>query len=82
MIYRRFGIGMPRDADRQALHGVPVARSNLKPGDLVFFADSNGVVHHVGIYAGEGMMVESPRTGERVRVAPLRRGYAGARRYL
>lgn len=80
-IYRRFGISMPRDADRQALHGTPVARSHLRPGDLVFFS-ANGVVHHVGIYAGGGMMVESPRTGETIRIAPLRSGYAGARRYL
>lgn len=68
MIYRRFGIGTPRDADRQARHGTPVARSDLKLGDLVFFSDSNGVVRHVGIYAGGGMMVESPRTGETVRI--------------
>jgi cell wall-associated NlpC family hydrolase len=81
-IYRRFGIGIPRDADRQALHGSPVARSDLKRGDLVFFADAGGVVHHVGIYAGRGMMVESPRTGEAVQITPLRNGYVGARRYL
>ena len=80
-IFRRFGIRMPRDADRQALHGMPVARSDLRPGDLVFFSNANGVVHHVGIYAGGGMMVESPRTGETIRISPLRSGYAGARRY-
>ena len=73
---------MPRDADRQALHGTRVARSDLKRGDLVFFADSTGRIHHVGIYAGGGMMVESPRTGEAIRLSPLRSGYAGARRYL
>jgi cell wall-associated NlpC family hydrolase len=82
MIYRRFGVGMPRDADRQALRGTPVARADLKLGDLVFFAGSDGVVHHVGIYAGGGTMVESPRTGEAVRISPLRSGYVGARRYL
>jgi len=81
-IFRRFGIGMPRDADRQALHGTRVARSDLKRGDLVLFADSTGRIHHVGIYAGGGMMVESPRTGEAIRLSPLRSGYAGARRYL
>jgi hypothetical protein len=37
--------------------------------DLVFFADSSGVVHHVGIDAGGAMTVESPRTGEPVRIA-------------
>jgi gamma-D-glutamyl-L-lysine dipeptidyl-peptidase len=78
-VFRRFGIGMPRDADRQALHGRPVARSELRKGDLVFFGSP---VHHVGIYAGGGTMVEAPETGKAVRVAPLRPGYASARRYL
>ena len=82
MVYRRFGVGMPRDADRQALHGTLVARRDLRLGDLVFFAGADGTIHHVGIYAGGGTMIESPRTGEAVRIAPLRPGYAGARRYL
>jgi cell wall-associated NlpC family hydrolase len=73
---------MPRDADRQALHGTRVARADLKRGDLVFFRGSDGLIHHVGIYAGAEKMVESPRAGEAVRVSPLRDGYAGARRYL
>lgn len=77
-VFRRFGIGVPRDADRQALHGTPVARSDLRKGDLVFFGSP---VHHVGIYAGAGTMIEAPETGKAVRIAPLRLGYAGARRY-
>jgi gamma-D-glutamyl-L-lysine dipeptidyl-peptidase len=82
MVYRRFGIGMPRDADSQAVNGKYVARSDLRLGDLVFFAGASGQITHVGIYAGGGLMVESPRTGEPVRISPLRSGYAGARRYL
>jgi gamma-D-glutamyl-L-lysine dipeptidyl-peptidase len=86
-IFRRFGIAMPRDADRQALHGTPVSRSQLRPGDLVFFAGAGGVgtIHHVGIYAGSGLMIDSPRTGASVRIVPMTvmgSQYAGARRYL
>jgi gamma-D-glutamyl-L-lysine dipeptidyl-peptidase len=86
-IYRRFGIRIPRDADRQALHGMPVARAQLRPGDLVFFAGpgGTGTIHHVAIYAGSGQIIESPRTGEPVKVIPLSAlasEYAGARRYL
>jgi cell wall-associated NlpC family hydrolase len=86
-VYRRFGIPLPRDADRQALHGTPVARADLRPGDLVFLAGPGGIghIHHVGIYMGLGRVIEAPNTGEVVRIVPLSsllREYAGARRYL
>jgi cell wall-associated NlpC family hydrolase len=86
-VFRRFGIPLPRDADRQAVHGVPVARADLRPGDLVFLAGpgGTGTVHHVAIYAGSGLVIESPYTGAAVRVVPLDSmlaTYAGARRYL
>jgi gamma-D-glutamyl-L-lysine dipeptidyl-peptidase len=86
-VFRRFGISVPRDADRQALHGTPVSRSQLRLGDLVFFAGAGGVgmIHHVGIYAGSGMMIDSPRTGASVRIVAMTvmgSEYAGARRYL
>ena len=87
VVFRRFGIGLPRDADRQALHGTPVAASALQPGDLIFFATDGGTgtVHHVAIYAGDGRMIESPHTGAAVRLvslAPRMGEFAGARRYL
>lgn len=86
-IYRRFGIPLPRDADRQALHGAPVARADLRPGDLVFFAGpgGTGTIHHVAIFMGAGEVIEAPRTGEAVKIVPLAAlmgEYAGARRYL
>jgi cell wall-associated NlpC family hydrolase len=86
-LFRRFGISIPRDADRQALHGTPVAASSLRPGDLVFFATNggSGIIHHVAVYAGNGDIIESPNTGAAVRVvalAPRMGEFAGARRYL
>jgi cell wall-associated NlpC family hydrolase len=85
-VFRRFGIGLSRDADRQAVHGAPVARSALQPGDLVFFAGPGGVgtIHHVGIYAGAGQMIDAPHTGAAIRIVSLAAfgsEYAGARRY-
>jgi cell wall-associated NlpC family hydrolase len=87
ILFRRFGITLPRDADRQAAHGTAVARSHLRLGDLVFFAGpgGEGVVHHVAMYAGSGLMLEAPHTGAAVRLVPLASmagSYAGARRYL
>jgi gamma-D-glutamyl-L-lysine dipeptidyl-peptidase len=85
-VFRRFAIRLPRDADRQALHGTPVARRDLRPGDLVFFAGpgGTGTIHHVAIYIGAGEIIHAPRTGLPVEVSPLASlssDYAGARRY-
>jgi cell wall-associated NlpC family hydrolase len=87
ILFRRFGITLPRDADRQAAHGTAVARSHLRLGDLVFFAGpgGEGAVHHVAMYAGSGLMLEAPHTGAVVRLvslASMADSYAGARRYL
>jgi len=60
-VYRQVGITIPRTAEDQRRAATPV--SNPQPGDLVFF----GVpAYHVGIYAGNGMMYDSPRTGKAV----------------
>lgn len=85
-VYRQFGISLARDAADQALQGTPVQRSALRPGDLVFFAAA-GAVHHVAIYAGDGLMLDAPETGGRTEVVPLwgtslSGQYVGARRYI
>ncbi len=84
-VYRDYGIRLSRDADQQAVHGTPVARKDLQPGDLVFFRESpSGPIGHVGMYIGGGDMIDSPQTGEAVRIEPVSAGayYATARRYL
>ena len=76
---------LSRDADQQASHGTAVARASLRPGDLVFFRGSpGGMISHVGLYVGNGNMINAPQTGVGVRVDPVSRYpyYAGARRYL
>jgi cell wall-associated NlpC family hydrolase len=67
------------------VHGTAVARASLLPGDLVFYRDSSsGPIGHVGLYIGNGNMIDSPQTGVAVRVEPVSSHpyYAGARRYL
>jgi cell wall-associated NlpC family hydrolase len=46
--------------------GEPVARADLRPGDLVFFYDPVG---HVGLYIGDGQMVHAPTSGDVVKVS-------------
>ncbi len=86
LVLRAHGVIIPRDADAQAVKGTKVSTSALRPGDLLFYA-TRGYVHHVSIYAGNGRMVQSPRTGSAVQtIAMSTPSYArelfGARRYI
>jgi cell wall-associated NlpC family hydrolase len=75
-VYRQVGVRLPRVSRAQIGAGQRVNRSDLQPGDLVFFGSP---IHHVGIYAGGGMYIHAPHTGSTVRYSPLNRGdYAGA----
>jgi len=66
LVYKQLGVDLPRVSRDQAKVGTEVASlKDAKPGDLVFFDDP---VDHVGIYAGNGKMVEAPHTGAKVRV--------------
>ena len=60
-VFNRVGITLPRTAEEQRQFATPV--SIPQPGDLVFFG---APAYHNGIYAGNGMMWDSPRTGEDV----------------
>ena len=77
-VYAQVGIKLPRVAADQQQVGTPVAADALEPGDLVFFGDP---AYHVGIYAGNGTMIDAPYTGAVVRYDSMdRTGYSGARR--
>lgn len=66
---------LPRRADEQAAATVAIDRSELKPGDLVFFDTMKRAFSHVGIYVGEGKFIHAPRTGGSVRVEDMRVAY-------
>lgn len=67
------GYVIPRDAHDQAEAGNPVELTQLKPGDLLFFAyeEGKGKIHHVGIYHGDGKLMHSPNTGKTIEIIPL-----------
>jgi len=76
--FRQAGITLPRSSSQQARVGRPVAFDDLQPGDLVFFYNP---VSHVGIYAGDGKMINAPQTGDVVRYQTVNtRTFSGARR--
>jgi cell wall-associated NlpC family hydrolase/exonuclease VII small subunit len=81
-VYAKVGVYLPHNAAMQYYRGRPVSRSQLQPGDLVFF---NGL-SHVGMYIGSGRFVHAPHTGDVVKISSLydswyRSTYVGARRY-
>ncbi|MFE9683487.1 NlpC/P60 family protein [Streptomyces sp. NPDC006285] len=76
--YRAAGITLPRTTYAQIAAGRRVARSELRPGDLVFFYSG---ISHVGLYVGNGQMVHAPNPSAPVRMAPLdEMPFAGATR--
>lgn len=79
-VYAQLGISLPHNAAAQYNYGTHVARSQLQPGDLVFAGFSAAGIHHVGIYAGNGMMIDAPYTGAVVRYSSIDYHYFGATR--
>ncbi|MFI1442213.1 C40 family peptidase [Streptomyces fructofermentans] len=76
--YRDAGIALPRTTYAQINAGQRVARSELQPGDLVFFYSG---ISHVGLYIGNGQMIHAPNPSAPVRVAPITEmPFAGATR--
>jgi cell wall-associated NlpC family hydrolase len=75
-VYAQVGVSLPHSSRAQIGCGQRVSRSNLEPGDLVFFGSP---IHHVGMYIGGGRMIHAPHTGDVVSIDSIDRGnYAGA----
>jgi hypothetical protein len=66
-VFKKFGVSLPHYSGSQANMGKRITFSELKPGDLIFYADEKGKIDHVVIYAGNGMVVHasSPKYGIR-----------------
>ncbi|MGC6386767.1 C40 family peptidase [Ewingella sp. S1.OA.A_B6] len=83
-------IKMPRTANEMyhLRDAAPVKRGELESGDLVFFRINNrGAADHVGVYVGNGKFIQSPRTGEEIKITSLgqdywQNHYVGARRVM
>ena len=73
-VLKSVGTSIARVTYDQVKEGVPVTKSELSPGDLVFFA-SNGDIHHVGIYIGNDEFIHAPRTGDVVKISSLNETY-------
>ena len=75
MFEKSVGLVLPRRAEEQAKVTEEINRSELKPGDLVFFNTMKRTFSHVGIYIGDGKFIHAPRPGKSVRVDDMREAY-------
>lgn len=84
-VFRHVGINLSRTSQSQFNQGTAVSRSNLKPGDLVFFTTYGSGATHVGIYAGNNTMINSSNGGvtyENMNNSYWAPRYLGARRLI
>src|SRR5450830_1835507 len=85
MYQQTVGLILPRKAEQQAAATKVIKRTDLQPGDLVFFNTMRRAFSHVGIYLGEGKFIHSPKPGAQVRIEDMstaywKRRFDGARR--
>lgn len=88
-VFKHFGIKLERTSRSQGSHGTKIKRSELKPGDLVFFDTNGGLngINHVGIYIGSGKFIHASSYNHKVIISELNTGtynkeFMGARRYV
>lgn len=84
-VFRHAGINLSRTSQSQYTQGTSVSRSDLKPGDLVFFTTYGAGATHVGIYAGNNTMIDSSNGGvtyQNMNNSYWAPRYLGARRFI
>lgn len=85
LVYRKFGISIPRNAGDQRRAGNEVSWRNKKPGDLIFFGPRSSNITHVAMYIGDGQIIHAAYGNgsvrvERVKSSGLMNSYQGVRR--
>ena len=68
-------VNLPRTAAEQARMGSQVNRSNLQPGDMVFFNTAGSRISHVGMYIGNNRFIHAPRTGKSIEITSMSNKY-------
>lgn len=86
---KSLGITLPRTAAEMAKVGKRVSLDELEPGDLIFFSERRGgrmIIGHVGMYIGNNKFIQSPHTGDSIKISELNSSYrakiSGAKRIV
>jgi peptidoglycan DL-endopeptidase CwlO len=75
-VYAQLGVSLPHSAAMQYNCGTHISRDQLEPGDLVFYGRP---IHHVGIYVGNGRMIDAPHAGSVVQFSTINGAWIGGR---
>ena len=67
-VWGRAGVSLPHQSGRQFASTPSVPRDQVQPGDLIYY---HTPIHHVGIYVGDGQMIDAPAPGKNVRLATV-----------
>ena len=67
-VLKNFGISIPRVSRDQARTGKKVTSADMRPGDLIFYANRRGNINHVGMYIGHGQVVNAASTRSGIRI--------------
>lgn len=68
--WRAAGVKLPHQSQLQFNRTARVNLADIAPGDLVFFGDP---IHHLGVYIGDGKMIEAPKPGINIRIVSIKR---------
>ena len=68
-VFGNFGIGLPHYSVSQSQMGKAVDSSNMRPGDLIFYANSGGTINHVAIYMGNGQVVHASNRRSGIKIS-------------
>ena len=65
---KKYGVSLPHSSKAQANCGKSISSSQMRPGDLIFYTGSNGVINHVALYIGNGQVchASSAKTGIKI----------------
>lgn len=77
--YKKVGISIPRTSLAQSKGGKSVSKSNLQPGDLLFWKTTSAEVGHVGIYVGNNQFIHAPNKSKPVKYDNLSNSYYSSR---
>ncbi len=68
-VMKNFGITLPRTSREQAKVGRAIKSSEMRPGDLIFYANSSGTVNHVAMYIGNGQIVHAASSKSGIKIS-------------
>jgi len=74
-VYSMVGVNLPRSAREQFTVGIPVSKSELQPGDLVFFKTYARFPSHVGIYIGDNLFIHASSRSKKITIDSLEAPY-------